>query len=181
MATEAVMRLLRHAWFDEADARRLLGGAVQAEHLRDRVAASERRHSGQIRICIEGGLPISYLWRHWRQRLSRPELVRQRAVMMFAKLRVWDTEHNNGVLIYLLLAERAIEVVADRGLAHAIDPETWTTLTRRLEHSLSSGQFEQGLLQAVDDVTDLLVGQFPRTDTAETPKANELPDEPVFR
>ena len=81
------------------------------ERLRERVAASERRHSGEIRICVEAGLPLSYLWRG----LS----ARDRAITMFGKLRVWDTEHNNGVLIYLLLAEHAIEIVADRGLEPA--------------------------------------------------------------
>ena len=72
------------------------------------MAASERRHSGEIRVCVEAGLPLSYLW--------RDATARERAVTMFGKLRVWDTEHNNGVLIYLLLAEHAIEIVADRGL-----------------------------------------------------------------
>ena len=70
-----------------------------------RVAASEKRHSGEIRVCAEAGLPLSYLW--------RGASARERALAMFGKLRVWDTEHNNGVLIYLLLAEHAIEIVAD--------------------------------------------------------------------
>ena len=81
-----------------------------------RVAASEARHSGQIRICVEAGLPFSYLWRHVRRGVPLRQVIRQRAVTMFGKLRVWDTERNNGVLIYLLLAEHAIELVADRGL-----------------------------------------------------------------
>ena len=77
------------------------------ERLARRVAASEQRHSGEVRIYVEAGLPLSYLWRD-----ATP---RERAVAMFGKLRVWDTEQNNGVLIYLLLAEHAIEIVADRG------------------------------------------------------------------
>ena len=77
------------------------------------MAASERRHSGEIRVCVEAGLPLSYLW--------RGATARERAVTMFGKLRVWDTEHNNGVLIYLLLAEHRIEIVADRGLNRHVE------------------------------------------------------------
>ena len=175
--TALIARWARHLWLDQADARRALP-APAAEQLRQRVAASEQRHTGQIRICIEGGLPASYLWRHLRDRLAPRHLVRQRAVMMFSKLRVWDTEHNNGVLIYLLLAEHAIELVADRGLTQGVDGAAWRELTARLEHSLRAGHFEQGLSQAVDDGTALLVRQCPRADA---PPANELPDEPVFR
>ena len=81
--------------------------------LQARVAASEATHSGEIRLCIEAGLPLSYL--------RRRATARERAVAMFGKLRVWDTAHNNGVLIYLLLAEHAIEIVADRGLSARVD------------------------------------------------------------
>ena len=173
-------RVLRHGWLDQADARRLVGPA-EAARLRAQVAASERLHTGQIRICIEGGLPLSYLWRHWRQHLTRAELVRQRAVMMFAKLRVWDTEHNNGVLIYLLLAERAIELVADRGLARVVGLDTWQVMTGRLEQCLRNGRAEQGLHDAIADVSALLEQHFPRRPADATPAVNELPDEPVFR
>ena len=100
-------RIWRHRWIDDADLRRALPPDL-LERLGQRVAASERRHSGEVRICVEAGLPLSYLWR------DAP--ARERAIMMFGKLRVWDTENNNGVLIYLLLAEHAIEIVADRGI-----------------------------------------------------------------
>ena len=104
--THWLVRLLKHRRVDETDAARLLGdGALK--RIEARVAASESRHSGEIRVCIEAGLPLSYL--------RREAPVRERAVTMFGKLRVWDTAHNNGVLIYLLLAEHAIEIVADRG------------------------------------------------------------------
>ena len=81
-----------------------------------------------MRICVEGGLPTSYLWRHLRDGVAMPDIVRQRALMMFSKLRVWDTSDNNGVLIYLLLAEHAIELVADRGVARYVDPAVWQTV-----------------------------------------------------
>jgi uncharacterized membrane protein len=98
-------RILKHRWLDETDVARALDAAALTR-LEQHVATSETRHSGEIRLCVEAGLPLSYLWRN--------ATARQRAVTMFGKLRVWDTEHNNGVLIYLLLAEHAIEIVADR-------------------------------------------------------------------
>ena len=173
-------RWARHTWLDAADARRLVAPAA-AERLRAQVVTSERQHTGQIRICIEGGLPLSYLWRQGRERLSSAALTRQRAVMMFSKLRVWDTEHNNGVLIYLLLAERAIELVADRGLARAVDTPAWQALTDRLAASLRAGRFEEGLTQAVDDVSQWLAREFPAPVPGAARAPNELPDEPVFR
>ena len=173
-------RMLRHGWLDQADARRLVGPA-EAARLRAQVAASERLHTGQIRICIEGGLPLSYLWRHWRQRLSRAELVRQRAVMMFAKLRVWDTEHNNGVLIYLLLAEHAIELVADRGVNRLVAPGAWQAMVTRLGGALHEGRFEDGLTKALEEVSAVLVAHFPESPEASRDEPNQLPDEPVLR
>ena len=173
-------RLLRHTWLDHTDAARAIPPAL-AERLRRDVAASEQRHTGEVRICIEGSLPVSYLWRHLRQRVPLPELVRQRALMMFAKLRVWDTEHNNGVLIYLLLAERAIELVADRGLARVVGLDTWQVMTGRLEQCLRNGRAEQGLHDAIADASALLEQHFPRRPADATPAVNELPDEPVFR
>jgi hypothetical protein len=89
------------------------------ERLRQKVAASEALHSGEIRIFVEASLPASYLWRHVTQAVPMAVLTRQRALMMFSKLGVWDTAHNNGVLIYLLMAEHKIELIADRGI-HAV-------------------------------------------------------------
>ena len=159
------LRILKHRWTDETDAARALGPEALLR-LEQRVAMSERRHSGEIRLCVEAGLPLSYLWRD-----ATP---RQRAVTMFGKLRVWDTEHNNGVLIYLLLAEHAIEVVADRGLARAVPPETWQQLVAGMREAFRAGRFEEGLAQAVDRVDALLVVHFPVVGGRANP--NELPD-----
>jgi uncharacterized membrane protein len=134
------------------------------------VAASERRHGGEIRIYIEAGLPASYIWRD-----ATP---RERAIAMFGKLGVWDTERNNGVLIYLLLAEHAIEVVADRGLAQHVSPAQWQQIVAGMSAAFRAGRYEEGLRQAVDAVTELLVRHFPATPGAAD--ANELPDEPVL-
>jgi uncharacterized membrane protein len=162
-------RLLRHRWVDEATTRRAIPPEV-AQRLAQRVAGSERRHSGEIRIYIEAGLPLSYLWAH--------ASARERAVAIFGKLRVWDTEHNNGVLIYLLLAERAIEIVADRGLSRRVPQAQWQQIVERMRGAFRSQRYEEGLQQAVDEVTALLIEHFPLAAGAERP--NELPDEPVL-
>lgn len=175
-----IARLIRHRWLDHTDAARAVPPPV-AEQLRRRVAASEQRHSGEVRICIEGGLPTSYLWRHLRDRVPMAEIVRQRALMQFAKLRVWDTEHNNGVLIYLLLAEHAIELVADRGVARRVAPEDWQAMVARLGEALHAGHFEQGLTQALEEVSAVLVAHFPESSETSSAEPNQLPDEPVLR
>ncbi|QGW84417.1 TPM domain-containing protein [Variovorax paradoxus] len=161
-------RIWRHQWMDEADVRRVLPDAAM-ERLAARVAASERRHSGEIRICVEAGLPWSYL--------RRDASARERAVTMFGKLRVWDTEHNNGVLIYLLLAEHAIEIVADRGINARVSAAEWAAMTQRMGAAFREGRFEDGLTQALEEMSALLVEHFPLGD--DQPDTNELPDAPV--
>jgi uncharacterized membrane protein len=163
--TSRLGRFFRHRLWDEADVRRVLPAAALAR-LSARVTESELRHGGEIRLCVEASLPISYLWRG----LS----ARQRALALFGKLRVWDTEHNNGVLIYLLLAERAIEIVADRGLSRRVSAAQWQPIVEGLRQSLRDGQFEQGLNDAIRAVEALLAEHFPSQ--AGTPPRNELPD-----
>ena len=161
-------RVWRHRWIDEAEVRRRLPPEL-LERLERRVGASERRHSGEIRICVEAGLPSSYLWRG-----AAP---RERAIMLFGKLRVWDTEHNNGVLIYLLLAEHAIEIVADRGIDRHVDAAAWRAMAQRMGAAFRDGRFEDGLTQALEEISALLVQHFPLGENEID--VNELPDEPV--
>ncbi len=113
---------------------------------------------------------MSYLW--------RDATARERAVAMFGKLRVWDTEHNNGVLIYLLLAEHAIEIVADRGLDRHVAPAEWQAIVARMGSAFREHRFEDGLTQALEEVSALLVAHFPAAGGGANP--NELPDEPVL-
>lgn len=161
-------RIWRHRWIDEAEVRRALPEAAM-QRLAGRVAASERRHSGEIRVCVEAGLPMSYLWRH--------APARERAVMLFGKLRVWDTAHNNGVLVYLLLAEHAIEIVADRGIHSQVDAAEWAAMAQRMSAAFREGRFEDGLTQALEEISALLVEHFPLGEGEVD--VNELPDEPV--
>lgn len=175
MATHApglmgrLKRLLRHRWTDEATLRRALPPEALAR-IGERVAASERRHTGQIRVCIEAGLPWSYI--------RRDAPARQRAITLFGKLRVWDTAQNNGVLIYLLLAEHAIEIVADRGIDLHVDAADWAAMTKRMAQAFREGRFEDGLTQGLEEVSALLVQHFPADPDAPA-RGNELPDAPV--
>ena len=175
MQVHQFTRVIKHLWLDAADTRRAMPPAM-LDRLTQRVADSETRHSGQIRICVEAALPMSYLWR--QRAVGMPQLIRQRALMLFGKLRVWDTEHNNGVLVYLLLAERAIEIVADRGLTAHVEAEDWQAMSQRMGAAFQAVRFEDGLSQAIGDVSALLVSHFPRS--AGQQQRNELPDQPAI-
>ena len=165
-----IARLFRHRMLDEGDARRMLDSGALAR-IEARVAESEKRHSGEIRVAVEAGLPLGYL--------RRNATARERAIAMFGKLGVWDTERNNGVLIYLLLAERAIEIVADRGLGRHVGAAEWAEIARSMQGAFHDGDFAGGLLRAIDAVDALLVHHFPRQ-PGET-DVNELPDAPSLR
>ena len=168
--TSRFTRILKHRWLDESDTARALGAAALSR-LEARVAASELQHSGEIRLCVEAGLPLSYLWRR-----ATP---RQRAVTLFGKLRVWDTEHNNGVLIYLLLAEHAIEIVADRGLSRAVPQAHWEAVLAGMRQAFARGEFEPGLAAAVRAVDEVLALYFGLADGLQNP--DELPNRAQLR
>ncbi|MDO9406760.1 MAG: TPM domain-containing protein [Polaromonas sp.] len=170
-------RILKHRWLDMADTVRAVPNDV-AERLARRVAASEGRHTGEVRLCVEASLPMSYLWRINPQ-TPLSTVVRERALTWFGRLRIWDTEHNNGVLIYLLLAEHAIEFVADRSLARRVPPAEWQGIADRLGAHLREGNFEDGLTQALEEVSALLVAHFPSEPGSA--RANELSDNVVRR
>mgnify|MGYP003601217864 FL=1 len=166
-------RVLRHRSQDTTDTRRAIP-ADMVQRLMERVAASEQRHTGEIRIYVESSLPSSYLW--------RGADTRERAVMMFSKLRVWDTAQNNGVLIYLMLAEHAIELVADRGIDAHVPAQHWQMVVTRMADAFRSNRYEDGLTQALEEVSAVLVEHFPAMDAAgaSQPNPNELPDAPVL-
>ncbi len=163
-------RILKHRLWDETDTHRALNTAA-VERLTERVTSSERHHSGEIRVCVESSLPLSYLW----QNLG----ARDRAITMFGKLRVWDTDANNGVLIYLLLAEHAIEIVADRGLNRVVSEAEWKRIIDGMRATFHEGRYEEGLIRAIDAVDVLLAANFPLAAGSGNP--NELPDRPFMR
>ena len=165
-----LLRILRHCWFDESDVRRAIDPDALAR-IGSRIAQSERAHSGDLRVSIEAALPLGDLWRN--------ATARERAIAVFSTLRVWDTEHNNGVLIYLLFAERRIEIVADRGIAQQVAPHTWRDISEQLSAAFKAGDHERGLLKAVDRVGAVLREHFPVATTDRNP--NELPNAPDVR
>ncbi len=128
----------------------------------------EAQHAGEIRFAVEHALGPAEVWH-----LSS----RQRAVDLFSRLRVWDTEHNNGVLIYVLLADRAVEIVADRGVAHGRVPASeWESVCRLIEREFAAGRYEAGSVAGVQAVADVLA----RYPAGERGASNELPDAPVI-
>ena len=163
-------RIWKHRWMDDRDVRCAAPPELLAQ-LERFTAASEARHTGEIRICIEAGLPMSYLWRD-----ASP---RERAIAMFGKLRVWDTAQNNGVLIYLLLAERAIEIVADRAISTTANSNFWQNIVSKLSEHLKRDDYERGLTQAMEEISALLVQQFPVD--ANQANSNELSNRPDVR
>lgn len=168
-----IKRIFRHHWLDESATRRVIAPDM-LQRLEQQVAASEQRHSGEVRICIEAGLPLSYLWTD----APTLKIARQRALDLFSQLRVWDTGANNGVLIYLLMAEHEIEIVADRGLNERLDPSVWPALMTRMSGAFRQAQYEEGLTNALGEVSALLVQHFPLSANEQNP--NELPDAPIL-
>ena len=157
------LRILKHRLLDESDVRRALG-PTRSNGCRRRVRRASAATAARSALCIEAGLPLSYLWRN-----ATP---RERAVAMFGKLRVWDTEQNNGVLIYLLLAEHAIEIVADRGLAQArARTSHWQALVAQHGRGLQGRALRgRARTQAIDAVHDLLVAALPAGEGAGQPQ-----------
>jgi uncharacterized membrane protein len=154
--------LLQHHW----RARRVFTPKVLAS-IEQAIQASERTHSGQVRFVVEGALDGRPLFRN--------RGARERALDIFSHLRIWDTAHNNGVLIYLLLADRNVEIVADRGIDAKVGAEGWETICRDMEADFGRGQFEAGVIKGIEAVSRELAKYYPPGGA----HANELPDQPV--
>ena len=131
------------------------------------IKASEATHSGQIRFVVEGALDGAPLF--------RDQPARERALDIFSQLRVWDTADNNGVLIYLLLADRNVEIVADRGIAAKVGSADWEKICGDMERDFKAGNFEAGVIKGIEAVSRQLAAHFPRHGGGR----NELPDAPV--
>ena len=132
------------------------------------IKASEAAHVGEIRFAVEGALDGT--------RLFRGQSARERAIEVFSKLRVWDTEHNNGVLVYLLLADRSVEIIADRAAHTKVDSHEWQGICRGMERAFGQANYEQGVLSGLQAVTGHLVKHFPPSADGR----NELRDKPVI-
>lgn len=131
------------------------------------IKASETAHAGEIRFVVEGALDGTPLF--------KDQSPRERAIELFAQLGVWDTEHNNGLLLYLLLADRAVEIVADRGIHDKVGSEEWGKVCRQMEAAFKQTNFEGGVVSGVQAVSQHLAKHFPSVARIK----NELPDKPV--
>lgn len=131
------------------------------------IERSEATHRGELRVAIEAGFDLLPL--------LRGITPRQRALEAFSRLRVWDTEENSGVLVYLQLVDRDIEIVCDRGIDSRVGRERWDAICRRMEQAFRARRFEQGMLEGIEEITQLLAKHFP----ARRDNPDELPDRPV--
>jgi uncharacterized membrane protein len=134
-------------------------------------------------VCLEAARPLRSVWRHLRHREALASLVRERAIELFGAQRVWDTEGNNGVLIYLQLAEHRIEIVADRGVARYVDQACWQSSLADVAAALRTGRLEDGLGRAIDIVDAVLQRHFPASGAQADSggdRGDELPDRPLI-
>jgi len=159
-------RWFRHLFTDHWAVKRAFPGPV-LRAIEKAIGEEERRHGGQLRFAVEASLPLGGLLRGIQSR--------ERAVEWFGRLGVWDTEHNSGVLIYLLLADRRVEIVADRGVHSRVGTAAWEAICGEMQQEFARGQFERGVVIGVRAISDLLAAHFPRS--GDSP--NELSDKPV--
>ncbi len=144
--------------------------AADMQRIADAIAAGEKRHRGEVCFAVESALPM---------RAVLPGVqARARAIDAFGRLRAWDTAANNGVLVYLLLADHRIEIVADRGLSGLVSDEQWRGVCLLMEERLRAGEYADGVIVGIDAVGDLLAEHFPQLPGGTD--EDELPNAPVF-
>lgn len=160
-------RLLKHLTSPGWWARRVFRNADLME-IADAVKASETRHRGEIRIAIEGSLPWRSLWSN--------ESCRQRAATLFSTLGVANTREANGVLVYIQLVDRQVEILADRGIAGQVPEAAWRDICRQMETAFTEGEHCAGVLVAITRIGKLLATHYPATGS----NPNELGDTPVL-
>jgi uncharacterized membrane protein len=163
-----IKRIIKHLSVSHAAMRQIFP-RVALDSVERTIAEAEQTHAGQIRFAVEAALDIKPLF--------AGQTARERAIEVFSQLRVWDTEHNNGVLIYLLLADRKVEIVADRGIHVKLGPAVWDEVCKEMENAFRQGKFEQGVIAGVRRVGAHLAQHYPQIGPS---KINELPDRPVL-
>jgi uncharacterized membrane protein len=159
-------RLGRHFLTDHRSAQRRFSPHA-LKRVEETIAAGERQHEGQVRFVVEASLPLGQILRGLEPRA--------RAMELFGRLGVWDTEYNSGVLIYVLLADKDVEIVADRGIHRRVAQDAWEIICRAMESAFREGRFEEGAIEGISAVNELLAQHFPRRSAS----ANELSDQPI--
>jgi uncharacterized membrane protein len=138
------------------------------KEIENAVSQSESLHRGELRLAIENALEPAWVWK----KLS----AHQRATEVFSNLRVWDTEDNSGILIYILLADREVHIIADRGIAQKVTQQEWDAIAKTMQTAFSKGEFRRGSLIGIEQLTQLLANHFPPG----AKNVNELPNKPVI-
>ena len=161
-----IKRITRHLATTQGQVNRAFPRAA-LNAIEQAIKTSEMTHTGEVRFVVEGALDGAPLF--------SGQTAKERALALFSQLRIWDTEHNTGVLIYLLLADRAVEIVADRGIHAKAGPHAWVAICREMEAAFKAAKFESGAVSGIQAVSRQLVAHFP----AGAHNANELPDKPL--
>jgi len=161
-----IQRILKHLFFLDWHVRRAFPQTT-LDAIEQAIRAGEQTHCGEIRFVVEGALEGRALW--------AGQTARERAIDVFSSLRIWDTEHNSGVLVYVLLADRSVEIVADRGIHARTGAAPWDAICRAMETAFSKSEFQSAALTGLRSIAGVIGQHFP----AQLKQGNELPDSPV--
>jgi uncharacterized membrane protein len=162
-----IARVFRHLFYPDWWWRRRLPAAALSR-IESAVAGAESGHVGEIRVAVEASLDLRPLFHGMT--------ARDRAIEVFSELRVWDTEENNGVLLYVLLADRDVEIVADRGIARRVAQAEWEAICQDMEALFRDGRHEEALSLGARRIGDRLAAAYGSGGKA----ANQLPDRPAL-
>ncbi len=162
-----VSRLFKHLFATSRQTKKYFS-TLSLQQIESAIARSEIGHSGQIQVVIETSLSPYALFHH--------QSPRERAIEVFSLQKIWDTEHNNGVLIYLLMADQAIEIIADRGIHQLVGDGFWQTTCSKIEKQLRDGAFQEGVLAGIHEIDQILREFYP----SKLITPNELSDQPVI-
>lgn len=162
-----IQRLLTHLLFPDWKSTSYFPTASRRQ-IEEAITKSEQLHSGELRFVVETSLDIKSLLQN--------KMAKARALEVFSEMGIWDTENNNGILIYLLLAERSVEIIVDRGIAKKVDSSEWETICHNMELSFAKQEYLSGTLSAIESIGQLLHQYFPKNFQSQ----NELPDHLTF-
>ena len=162
-----IKRIIKHLFATNRQVKRAFP-RIALKAIEKAITASESEHTGEIRFAIEGALDGVPLF--------KGQSSRARALDVFSQMRVWDTQHNTGLLIYLLLADRTVEIVADRGIHEKVGTQEWEKICKAMQTAFKQSNFESGVIAGVQAITQHLKTHFPVNGN----DRNELPDKPVI-
>ena len=168
--TTRIQRLWKHFKTADTELKQQFPQAL-LKQIEQHIGASESQHLGQVRLVLENTMPLQAVW--------HKVTARERAWYHFSHLKVWDTEYNTGVLLYIGWVDHAIEIVADRGISQKVPPQTWEAICQRLSEAFKTKRFDSGLQQALEEITEVLREHVPKNATHK--HDNELSDEVILR